>query len=76
MNDLTPYLISVKLEMGIPMVTKNQLLSLHSKTTTPTLTEYKKLLDWERFPFNLEFGVVYRDMIHDYTKLKEEEGGG
>ena len=72
-GELIPRLISVKLEMGIPTVTKNQLLSIQSKTTTPTLADYKRLLDWERFPFNLEFRVNYTDMVHDYTKLKAED---
>ena len=59
--------------MGIPMVTKNQLLPLESKVGPFTLDDYKKCLILNRFPFYLDYPVVHRPMQHDYTAIKLED---
>ena len=75
-NNIIPWLINAKLEVGVPTITKNQLVTLQNRdirTTPPTLDEYKDLLEDERYPFNLDYPNMHQELIHDYTTVKPED---
>ena len=63
----------VKLEIGIPTITRNQLMPQKINGKAPTLIDYKKKLRWKSFPYYLEFNNLHQDIISDYTCLTEAD---
>ena len=72
-SEVLPDLFGAKIEMGIPTITKSQLLSLQAKEGPITLDDYKKCLVLNRFPFLLDWPVRHQEMRHDYTAIKPED---
>ena len=73
LESVIPRLVTVKLEMGIPTITKNQLLAAKTNKRDTKLTDYSKLLGWKSFPYLLEFPNIHQEIIRDYTKVTEDQ---
>ena len=59
--------------MGIPIVTKTQLLPLQSKEGPLTLDDYKQYLVLNRLPFLLDWPVMHETVWHNYTAIRAED---
>ena len=72
LESVIPYLVTVKLEISIPTIIKNQLLAVKEKGKAVHLMNYSKLFGWKSFPYYLEFPNVYQNIIRDYSKISED----